>query len=973
MDETPLLVSGDVVALLISLQELGVVQRTHEEVHTHTPWPSDFDIRLLTPHPTIDRNAFQSFTITGVPPKGFVLVEWMHTKRPDLIPQPILKHFDRTLLIGDIVKRKAQDAMSGVVVNTFITCTLQPMGDIVYRQIYDKPLKGLMSMLRSIEDLRPANLPGLLVVPGTELQNVEYPMEEDIVVYKDHVGQVSEMKFVLTIKLNDNCVVEIDDDFANHVDGTADVFYVGDIASTKKGHLRTGRWIYGSYNPNTPPFGTVVQTRAVAARILWVPHSRPGISAPNIPPQILEREELESGDLHVFDISRQPPTSPSGTQGATSGETVSNHDINLRVGLRVRFRDFASACDKYDGTTPHGKITRLDRQDHMGYDLNVFDIIKMRTEVSVQWQDLSITRELAIDLMPDDDVEDTHAVWPGEIVNTVDLAPVPGEPNVEQPSKVGIVQTVNASQRMANIRWCPSGLLQLTHDPDQETGQKTIVSTIVGKASGEPQEVSVYDLEAVGEINVRRGDIVVITNKRWLRDNAASSGDNIDWVGMIVDTRLDGTTLLRLSVASPVRDVVLHREDYAIAIRMEESGQDSLMQDDDEGYYDHDDDSMYADDEDAGYDEFTEQAVPVATYEDENGEHLDEDDVDGGDWESDNGGEDVTMADADEEPSLQPQGNTEESPTVTIPLPPASGQASSAAWSTFSDAPEQYLILSSEVPASHPWSTRPATATPIHAKRTQKEHKILRTSGSLPQGVYIRTWESRLDLIRALIIGPEQTPYAHAPFIMDFYLPSDFPTNPPLVFFHSWSPVEGGAGRVNPNLYEDGKICLSILGTWEGDSGEGWNAVRSTLLQVIVSLLGLVLVPEPYYNEAGFEHLAGLEISKRASALYSERTFNRARGFAVTALSRLRDLPESTDEDGNQMEPTGLEGVADIIKWLYSDPQGPRLIDLLVADVEQVLEESEKDATAEPDGKKIMSKGACVPLRRLLERLRGFK
>jgi ubiquitin-conjugating enzyme E2 O len=51
---------------------------------------------------------------------------------------------------------------------------------------------------------------------------------------------------------------------------------------------------------------------------------------------------------------------------------------------------------------------------------------------------------------------------------------------------------------------------------------------------------------------------------------------------------------------------------------------------------------------------------------------------------------------------------------------------------------------------------------------------------------------------------------------------------------------------VNPNLYEEGKVCLSILGTWSGEKTEIWSAARSSLLQAFVSIQGLVLVKEPY-------------------------------------------------------------------------------------------------------------------------------
>jgi ubiquitin-conjugating enzyme E2 O len=41
--------------------------------------------------------------------------------------------------------------------------------------------------------------------------------------------------------------------------------------------------------------------------------------------------------------------------------------------------------------------------------------------------------------------------------------------------------------------------------------------------------------------------------------------------------------------------------------------------------------------------------------------------------------------------------------------------------------------------------------------------------------------------------------------------------------------------------------------------------------------------------------------------------------------------------------------------------------------VEDVLQRSEKDEKAEPDGATVMSKGACIPLRRVLNRLRTLK
>lgn len=38
--------------------------------------------------------------------------------------------------------------------------------------------------------------------------------------------------------------------------------------------------------------------------------------------------------------------------------------------------------------------------------------------------------------------------------------------------------------------------------------------------------------------------------------------------------------------------------------------------------------------------------------------------------------------------------------------------------------------------------------------------------------------------------------------------------------------------RVNPNLYDTGYVCLSLLNTWDGRPEESWRPATSTLLQV---------------------------------------------------------------------------------------------------------------------------------------------
>lgn len=67
------------------------------------------------------------------------------------------------------------------------------------------------------------------------------------------------------------------------------------------------------------------------------------------------------------------------------------------------------------------------------------------------------------------------------------------------------------------------------------------------------------------------------------------------------------------------------------------------------------------------------------------------------------------------------------------------------------------------------------------------------------------------DLFSALIKGPTRTPYEDGLFLFDIQLPNIYPAVPPLFRYLSQC-----SGRLNPNLYDNGKVCVSLLGTWIG-------------------------------------------------------------------------------------------------------------------------------------------------------------
>ncbi|KAE8283531.1 Ubiquitin-conjugating enzyme E2 Z [Larimichthys crocea] len=99
--------------------------------------------------------------------------------------------------------------------------------------------------------------------------------------------------------------------------------------------------------------------------------------------------------------------------------------------------------------------------------------------------------------------------------------------------------------------------------------------------------------------------------------------------------------------------------------------------------------------------------------------------------------------------------------------------------------------------------------------------------------------------IHALITGPFDTPYEGGFFLFLFRCPPDYPIHPPRVKLIT---TGHNTVRFNPNFYRNGKVCLSILGTW---TGPAWSPAQS-ISSVLISIQSL-MTENPYHNEPGFE------------------------------------------------------------------------------------------------------------------------
>jgi len=136
--------------------------------------------------------------------------------------------------------------------------------------------------------------------------------------------------------------------------------------------------------------------------------------------------------------------------------------------------------------------------------------------------------------------------------------------------------------------------------------------------------------------------------------------------------------------------------------------------------------------------------------------------------------------------------------------------------------------------------------------------------------IWVRIPKDNYNIFTFLISGPNNTPYENGLFEFHAHFPVDYPATVPQVLLYT---TGGNTVRFNPNLYNTGKVCLSLLNTWSGHEEEKWNPKTSTFLQVMISIQSLIFVEEPYFNEPGWEKDMHTSKGKERSNIYNEDTY----------------------------------------------------------------------------------------------------
>ena len=133
------------------------------------------------------------------------------------------------------------------------------------------------------------------------------------------------------------------------------------------------------------------------------------------------------------------------------------------------------------------------------------------------------------------------------------------------------------------------------------------------------------------------------------------------------------------------------------------------------------------------------------------------------------------------------------------------------------------------------------TISSATVKRLISDIKEITLNPLSKDGIYYKHDESNMLVGYALIIGPEGTPYSYGNFLFKFNFPANYPHSPPVATYCT----NDGITRFNPNLYKNGKVCISLLNTWKGEQWTGCQTISSILLALCCLLNDKPLLNEP--------------------------------------------------------------------------------------------------------------------------------
>ncbi|WZZ43676.1 hypothetical protein YC2023_039935 [Brassica napus] len=451
-------------------------------------------------------------------------------------------------------------------------------------------------------------------------------------------------------------------------------------------------------------------------------------------------------------------------------------------------------------------------------------IVNSRTLVDVAWQDGTVEyRREATTLIPIETPGDQEFVPEQYVVEKASDE----DDNTTEPKRVGVVKSVNAKERTASVRWLKP---RLTAEEPREFDKEEIAS--VYELEVHPD----YDY-CYGDIVVRLSPVTMALpasseateqdnghqdaeyhQEAIVRDKEQNDVDmnlsELSWVGNITGLK-DGDIEVTwadgmVSTVGPQAIYVVGRDDdESIAAESEASDAASWETVDD-------DDKGGAPEEDLGRGSFLEEnsdaenngendsgrngalALPLAAVEFvtrmasgifSRGQKTE--DSSSSSLTDDNGYKQAEVTNSSQErgsflddhspTNFSATDNYDSEGTVleNEAVERSEGEKSEEPIPSESDSCSFKRFDISQDPLDHHYlgSDEQKTKERRWFKKVDQDWKILQNN--LPDGIFVRVYEDRMDLLRAVIAGAYGTPYQDGLFFFDFHLPSDYPSVPP--------------------------------------------------------------------------------------------------------------------------------------------------------------------------------------------------
>jgi ubiquitin-protein ligase len=130
-------------------------------------------------------------------------------------------------------------------------------------------------------------------------------------------------------------------------------------------------------------------------------------------------------------------------------------------------------------------------------------------------------------------------------------------------------------------------------------------------------------------------------------------------------------------------------------------------------------------------------------------------------------------------------------------------------------------------------------------RRLQKDIVDIIKHPLTDHGIYYAHDEQNMLKGYAIIFGPSDTLYRYGAYCFEFKFPTNYPFSPPKLKYMT----NDGYTRFHPNLYRNGKVCISVLNTWKGEQWTSCQTIKSILLMLVTLFHNKPLLNEPGFSE----------------------------------------------------------------------------------------------------------------------------